>query len=308
MWQRFTERARRVVFFAQEEAGRLGQSEVGTEHFLLGLLRENDSVAARVLDRLGFPLGQIRSELERKLPHGEEKPGRDMQLNPQTKRALDFAYEEATLLRNSYIGTEHFLLGLIREGEGLAGRVLAELGVELEAVQRETRAMQDGNPRSSPAAQPVKGELPLEGLILRLSEEARQSLRAAEAEASRLGAEAVTGEHLLLGLIGDANNAAYRLLAEVGIPEGALRKELASRIAGKSPKRASGLPLSPPAKQILGFAWEEAVWSECAEIGTEHLLLGLVREPNGAAKEIFTKLGIEDRLHSAGKPPSEKKD
>ena len=145
MWQRFTERARRVVFFAQEEAGRLGENYVSTEHLLLGLVRENDSVAARILDRMGVSLGRIRSEIERQVTRGDGRLGQDMQLTPRAKRVIDLAYDEARQLNNNYIGTEHLLLGLIREGEGLAGRVLAKLGVELERTRREVMALQDND-------------------------------------------------------------------------------------------------------------------------------------------------------------------
>src|SRR5580700_1108781 len=145
MWQRFTERARRVVFFAQEEAGRLGENYVSTEHLLLGLVRENDSVAARILDRMGVSLGRIRSEIEKQVTRGEGRLGQDMQLTPRAKRVIDLAYDEARQLSNNYIGTEHLLLGLIREGEGLAGRVLAKLTVELEKTRKEVLALQDND-------------------------------------------------------------------------------------------------------------------------------------------------------------------
>ncbi len=152
MWQRFTERARRVVFFAQEEAGRLGENYVSTEHLLLGLVRENDSVAARILDRMGVSLGRIRSEIERQVTRGDGRLGQDMQLTPRAKRVIDLAYDEARNLNNNYIGTEHLLLGLIREGEGLAGRVLQKLGVDLERTRREVMSLQDGETTAAPAA------------------------------------------------------------------------------------------------------------------------------------------------------------
>jgi len=144
MWQRFTERARKVVFYAQEEAGRLGENYVSTEHLLLGLVRENDSVAARILDRLGVSLGRIRSEIERQVTRGDGRLGNDMQLTPRAKRVIDLAYDEARQLNNNYIGTEHLLLGLIREGEGLAGRVLSKLGVDLDRTRREVQSLQEG--------------------------------------------------------------------------------------------------------------------------------------------------------------------
>jgi hypothetical protein len=122
MWQRFTERARRVVFFAQEEAARLGENYVGTEHLLLGLVRENDNVAARILEgRLGISLSSIRQETEKQVTRGPGNLGQagtraaGGQLTPRAKRMVDLAYEEARNLSNNYIGTEHLLLGLIRE-------------------------------------------------------------------------------------------------------------------------------------------------------------------------------------------------
>jgi ornithine carbamoyltransferase len=160
MWQRFTERARRIVFFAQEEAGRLGENYVSTEHLLLGLVRENDSVAARILDAMGISLGQIRGEIERNVTKGDGKLGQDFQLTPRAKRVIDLAYDEARNMQHNYIGTEHLLLGLIREGEGLAGRVLDKLNVKLEPARR--LAMQFA-PSSSAPRGPQESPMELEG-------------------------------------------------------------------------------------------------------------------------------------------------
>ncbi len=143
MWQRFTERARKVVFYAQEEAQKFGEGYVSTEHLLLGLVRESDSVAARVLEKLGVSLNRIRAEVEKQLPRGDARPSQDMTLTPRAKRVIDLAYDEARNLNNNYIGTEHLLLGLIREGDGLAGRVLAKLGVDLEKARKEVMSLQD---------------------------------------------------------------------------------------------------------------------------------------------------------------------
>ena len=148
MWQRFTERARKVVFYAQEEAQKFGEGYVSTEHLLLGLVREADSVAARVLDKLGVSLNRVRAEVEKQLPRGDARPNQDMTLTPRAKRVIDLAYDEARNLNNNYIGTEHLLLGLIREGDGLAGRVLAKLGVELEKARREVMGLQDNDTQS----------------------------------------------------------------------------------------------------------------------------------------------------------------
>ena len=154
MWQRFTERARKVVFYAQEEAQKFGEGYVSTEHLLLGLVRESDSVAARVLERLGVSLSRIRAEVEKQLPRGETRHTQDMSLTPRAKRVIDLAYDEARNLNNNYIGTEHLLLGLIREGDGLAGRVLAKLGVELDRGRREVMALQDNDVNTRGSARP----------------------------------------------------------------------------------------------------------------------------------------------------------
>ncbi|MEQ1823100.1 MAG: ATP-dependent Clp protease ATP-binding subunit [Fimbriimonadaceae bacterium] len=152
MWQRFTERARKVVFYAQEEAQKFGEGYVSTEHLLLGLVREQDSVAARVLEKLGVSLNRVRSEVEKQLPRGDARPSQDMTLTPRAKRVIDLAYDEARSLNNNYIGTEHLLLGLIREGDGLAGRVLAKLGVELERARAEVMGLQDTESQAKPGS------------------------------------------------------------------------------------------------------------------------------------------------------------
>src|SRR5947208_8972994 len=153
MWQRFSDSARRVVFFAQEEAARLGENYVGTEHLLLGLIRAPNHTAARILDRLGVPLGRIRADIERQVTRGHGSLGQDMQLTPRAKRVIDLAYEEARQLNNNYIGTEHLLLGLIREGDGLAARVLVKLGADLERTRRGVCAMQEGESQQAHSRQ-----------------------------------------------------------------------------------------------------------------------------------------------------------
>lgn len=148
MWQRFTERARRVVFFAQEEAGRLGANEAGSEHLLLGLLRENntvavDTVAVRILVRLKVSPDLLRKQLEQQAARGDGRLGQAMPLTAEARRAMELAIDEARALNNKYLGTEHLLLGLIRHEGSLAASVLAEHGVELERARAEVRALQD---------------------------------------------------------------------------------------------------------------------------------------------------------------------
>ena len=156
MWQRFTERARRAVFFAQEEAARFGQSNVGPEHLVLGLVRDSDSVAARILNRMGVSLGRIRSEIERQVTQGNGKISKDRQLTAAGHQMVSLAYDEARQLSNNYIGTEHLLLGAVRLGEEndkeFIGHVLMKLGVELERTRREVMALQDNDSGIAPVS------------------------------------------------------------------------------------------------------------------------------------------------------------
>ena len=145
MWQRFTERARAAVFYAQEAAGSVGDSYVDTEHLLLGVIRDESTVAVRMLMRMGVTAEQIRSKIELQAPPEPAHLGADMQITPRTKRAIDLAYEEAKRISDNYIGSEHLLLGLIREEEGVAGRVLAEAGVDLDRTREQIEALQDND-------------------------------------------------------------------------------------------------------------------------------------------------------------------
>jgi len=136
MFERFTERARRVLQLAQEEAKRLGHDYLGTEHILLALVREGEGVAAEVLNHLGVSLEAIRIELEKQVPAGGDLLTiGDVPLTPHSKKVLELAVDEARILHHNYVGTEHLLLGLIREGESVGARVLIALGVNLDAVR-----------------------------------------------------------------------------------------------------------------------------------------------------------------------------
>src|SRR5918997_3288448 len=137
MFERFTERARKVVVLAQDEAARLRHDYIGTEHLLLGLIREEEGVAALSLDAWGVTLDGVRERVGRLVGYGEEPPGQQVPFKPLSKRVLEAALEEALGLGHDHIGTEHLLLGLLREPEGVAVTVLSDLGVNPEAVRRE---------------------------------------------------------------------------------------------------------------------------------------------------------------------------
>jgi ATP-dependent Clp protease ATP-binding subunit ClpC len=137
MFERFTDRARRVVVLAQDEARRLDHNYIGTEHILLGLVQEGEGVAAQALESLGIGLAAVRHQVEETVGRGKEPPGGHIPFTPRAKKVLELSLREALQLGHDYIGTEHILLGLIREGEGVAAQVLANLGADLNLVRQQ---------------------------------------------------------------------------------------------------------------------------------------------------------------------------
>ena len=144
MFERFTERARKVVVLAQEEARHFNHNYIGTEHLLLGLLREDEGVAARALASLNVTLDEVREQVESIVGYGEEGTGGQAPFTPRSKKVLELALREALQLGHNYIGTEHILLGLVRESEGVAARVLNNLDVDPDKVRREVVRMLGG--------------------------------------------------------------------------------------------------------------------------------------------------------------------
>lgn len=136
-FHRFTERLRQVLLLAQEEARRFNHNFIGTEHLLLGLVREGEGVGAEVLSNLGIELSRVRSAVEPIIGRGESEPMGEIGLTPRAKKVIALAIEEASSLGHHYIGTEHLLLGLIREGEGIAANVLKSVGLSLGTVREE---------------------------------------------------------------------------------------------------------------------------------------------------------------------------
>jgi len=136
-FDKFTERARKVLALAQEEARRFNHNYIGTEHILLGLVREEEGMAAKILSNLGIGLNKVRAAVEFIIGRGEGSTQNEVGLTPRAKRVIELAVDEARLLGHQYIGTEHILLGLLREGEGVAAGVLESLGVSVERVHSE---------------------------------------------------------------------------------------------------------------------------------------------------------------------------
>ncbi len=144
MFERFTDRARRVVVLAQEEARLLNHNYIGTEHILLGLIHEGEGVAAKALESLGISLEAVRAQVEEIIGHGGSAPSGHIPFTPRAKKVLELSLREALQLGHNYIGTEHILLGLIREGEGVAAQVLVKLGADLSRVRQQVIQLLSG--------------------------------------------------------------------------------------------------------------------------------------------------------------------
>lgn len=153
MWERFTERAKHVVSAAREEATRLGSEYVRTEHILLGLCREPDGIAARALENLGVDIEALAMEIEQQVQRGNAVvSGEEIAFTPRAKKVLELAVEEARRFNHSYIGTEHILLGLVKEGEGIAAKVLQDMKIDLDRIQAEVIRLLGDQGKSSPQA------------------------------------------------------------------------------------------------------------------------------------------------------------
>ncbi|WP_438314047.1 ATP-dependent Clp protease ATP-binding subunit [Candidatus Caldatribacterium sp. SIUC1] len=158
MFERYTERARKVIILAQDEAVRLKHNHIGTEHLLLGLLREREGLAAKILDSFDITLELVRSELEHMVDRTEYQGSREVAFTPRAKRVLELALDETRRMGHNYVGTEHILLGILREGEGVGAQILRRLGLDLEMVRNrlyeflnESSSSQESFPDSPPS-------------------------------------------------------------------------------------------------------------------------------------------------------------
>ena len=163
MFERFTDRARRVVVLAQEEARLLNHNYIGTEHILLGLIHEGEGVAAKALESLGISLDAVREQVQDIIGQGQQAPSGHIPFTPRAKKVLELSLREALQLGHNYIGTEHILLGLIREGEGVAAQVLVKLGADLNKVRQQVIQLLSGYQGKEPAGASVGGQSSQEG-------------------------------------------------------------------------------------------------------------------------------------------------
>jgi ATP-dependent Clp protease ATP-binding subunit ClpA len=290
-FDKFTERARKVLSLAQEEAQRFQHNYIGTEHLLLGLVREGEGVAAKVLGSMGVELNRVRSSVEFIIGRGDQIVLGEIGLTPRAKKVIELAVDEARRLNQHYIGTEHLLLGLVREGEGIAAGVLQSLGVNLEKVRTHTLQVlglpstpqKITEPRTSPAPQ----------LMIELLAEARNVLASVMQEKDQA-----------------LQKKEYERAAEFSRREKKLHDSISKletfwhlqpEFAQKDYTRAEIKILEEDALDIftvqllrvLGRSQAEARRFQHNSISTEHLFLALLAESKGVATEVFKNLEID---------------
>ncbi len=261
MFERFTDRARRVMGLANQEAMRFNHESIGTEHILLGLVKEGSGVAANVLCNLGVDLGRVSLEVQKKHPCGHDMVtvGR-LPFEPSAKKVIELAFEEGRQIGHNYVGTEHLLLGILREGNGVAAQILVEQGLALSQVreevmkllgqsaeQEDSRIELAPGEKSRPEAPVRKTELAdVQKLLLgiersqqgretagerklALTARVRKVMELAFQEARTLGHDYVDTEHVLLALLREGEVIPAQVLLEKGQTADGLRREILRR-------------------------------------------------------------------------------
>jgi ATP-dependent Clp protease ATP-binding subunit ClpC len=237
MFERFTDRARRVVVLAQEEARMLNHNYIGTEHILLGLIHEGEGVAGKALVSLGISLEAVRQQVEEIIGQGQQAPSGHIPFTPRAKKVLELSLREALQLSHNYIGTEHILLGLIREGEGVAAQVLVKLGADLNRVRQQVIQLLHGYQGREPAS---AGAEPEHEESLRRTAVAQASMEARIAGSARMFSQGQLDS--LMARLDDVGSRLDMVVERLAAIEGHLAG--GRRPAARAPRKA---PASGPA-------------------------------------------------------------
>ena len=284
MFDRFTERARKVMSLSRHEALRFGHDYIGTEHILLGLLLEGSGVAAQVLCNLDVEQGKIRSEVEKLVGQGTNMVTQgQLPFTPRAKTVLELSLEEAQYLGHCYIGTEHLLLGLVREKKGIAARVLLELGVNADEVRDEIIELLGVDPDADgKRADAPPDRRPKAGA----TSDAQRALRSAGEESVARRHGFVGTEHLLLGVVAGDDETA-RALHEAGATASAARLAVDEL---RAPGESEGQWFSISARRALDRAQDEALDLGHTSVDSRHLALALLAVSEGLAATVLRRL------------------
>ena len=306
-YERFSERAKAALTLAQDEAAKAHHSYIGTEHMLLGLLREGDGLAAKVLANLGVEIDKVRSEIQSKLGRNERVVVQQIIPTSRVKKVIEIAFDEAKRMNDTYVGTEHLLLGLLIEGEGIAAHVLEDLSASLEKVRAQIgklrreggREGEGPGPRSfwtgyqGPALPGSMAPGRAAASLLRaepephLTAEARSALALAEEECLHLGATALGTEHLLLGILRQGSGRGASALVQAGVALDRARDEVGTSSRGG--ERPLDLGWAPAARTALA---EAATAARGLPVDTGLILAACVGDEDGAAA-VLRRLGAE---------------
>ena len=219
MFERFTDRARRVVVLAQDEARALNHNYIGTEHLLLGLIHEGEGVAAKALESMDISLDAVRAQVVEIIGEGQAAPSGHIPFTPRAKKVLELSLREALQLGHNYIGTEHILLGLIHEGEGVAAKALESMGISLEAVRQEVEEI------IGQGTEPPVGHIPF-------TPRAKKVLELSLREGLQMGHKYIGTEFLLLGLIREGEGVAAQVLVKLGADLPRVRQQVIQLLSG----------------------------------------------------------------------------
>lgn len=286
-----TPRAKQALAFAHKEAERFLHTHIATEHVLLGLMRLERGVAVNVLKKLGLDLETARAQVEKQDGIGADAGTCLLEYTPGVKKVLADAAKEAKNFRHTYVGTEHILLGILSEHDGVPAAIFKDLGIDAEKVRQEIMTeLTSAEQKPTGAIAAPSGEASISNFTPR----AQQVLALARKEADRFNHNFVGTEHLLLGLVALGQGVAVNVLAKLGINLETVRAEVEKQI-GKGPdqKMIGNIPYTPRVKKVLALADKERVALNHKYLGTEHILLGLIREGDGVAARILTHFGLE---------------
>jgi ATP-dependent Clp protease ATP-binding subunit ClpA len=320
----FTERVRKVLAISREEASALGHDYVGTEHLVLALIAEGEGVAIAALRELGIDLDAVGIRIHETVKRGRPQPGSDLPYTSRAKKVLEFAMTEARELSHSYVGTEHLLLGILREEKGIGAQVLNDAGVELDAArdevvrllgtevsgaQREVRSQPTRPERrlwanTTAAFVDASGGESSPGNARRLrslppadwsTERARTVIGRARAEAANRRSRHIEPEHLLIALLQEQEGMASTILQQLAVDRVALARAAAGAIEETLATDESfelDIAYSDSAEAALRHSFHEARLTRDRRVGTDHVLLGLVLEENTPAGRVLAEAGL----------------
>lgn len=290
MFQKFTERSRRAILLAQEEATRLGTQHVGTEHLFLGLIAQSDCFAAQLLEKCGASLTAVAASVKAAAGPIPTIRTHDPKLTPQAKRALQDAAEQSRHLGHDYIGTGHLLLALLQDPQSIVTRCLANHGLARERVC-------DAVVKNMGQAGP-----PPRTMWDRFTERLRCAILLGQEEAGKRKSADVSPELLLFGLVSETECVAAKSLQQMGVKLQTVRQQIAAEAKPGDSTIAPEPKLTPEAKRVLELTSAEARRQGHKFIATEHLLLALLQDPQSPGAQILATHGVtleSARAHTA---------